>query len=119
MSLAEQIKGDLEQAIQNFDKAIELDPRRSVLLIYESEYLRNAKAYAKAQASLLSYLSRTPQPPIPLKACAMRQLARVYRDQGIPDLADNIQQQAQNTDPVILNNIRWINTDEMLTPPCN
>ena len=91
--------GDSKAAEVHFQRALELDPERSTILLHLARHYFLAKEYDQAQTTIRRFLDRKPAPVVPLRAYAVFILARIQKVQQNHALAEELLAEAKQLDP--------------------
>ena len=108
---------DMEQSVEHINKALELDPSRSLILLDLAWHYKRAKRFDKAEETLRRYVDFDPAPPIALRACAMRELSGIYQKQGKQENARKIENEAKELDPTEWPSIRHLPLEDLFVAP--
>lgn len=101
-------KEDPKAAELNFDKAIDLDPSKNILILDLARFhimkvMQNSELASEelpiAKKYLVKYVSTSPEPIIPLKTYTMGLLARVEMFLGNQAEAEKLMDEAKSLDP--------------------
>ena len=107
----------MDKASVHVDKSIMLDPSCNISLLEYARRFSAMKKYKKAEQTLNSFLESKSQPQIPLRAYALRMLAKVKDKQGLHQEAEELKKQAHQLDPVNIPSIRWLPVEDLFTAP--
>lgn len=91
--------GNSEEAIESAERALELDPSRSQVLLEVARDLALAGKLEAAEQLTLRYLEHKPAPPLALRAYAHMMLGRVGRMQGHDERPRAALKRARELDP--------------------
>ncbi len=90
---------DTDKAVVHLDKALKLDPHRSVILLHLARHYVMDKQPDKAELTIERYLNFKPAPPVPLRAYGTFVAARIHKMQQRDERADDLLAQAMKLDP--------------------
>ena len=98
--------GDTNKAISHLDKALKLDPARSVILVDLARHYFFAKEYDKAERTAKRYLDFKPEPIIPMRAYSTFMIAKIHKVQKHHERAEELLVQARKIDPHLWQAVR-------------
>lgn len=91
--------GDTDKATVHLDKALKLDPARSVILVDLARHYFFAKDYDKAEQIAKRYLDFEPEPIVPMRAYGTFMIAKIHKVQEHDERAEEFLDQARKIDP--------------------
>lgn len=98
--------GDTDKATAHLDKALKLDPTRSVILVDLARHFFFAKEYDKAERTAKRYLVSKPEPAAPMRAYATFMIAKIHKVQKHDERAEELLLQARKIDPHFWQTVR-------------
>ena len=108
---------DMEMCVEHIDKALELDPSHSEILLDLAWHYRRAKQPDKAKDGLQRFLHQDPSPPVALQAIALRELATIQSMQGKEQEAESLVKHADELDPTNWPPFRWRPPTDLYVAP--
>jgi len=105
------------RAAAHVDQTLRLDPSRAIILLELGvRYRRATKHFKEAEEAIQRYMRLVPPPPAALRAYALRELARIHRQQGSQKTAEALTKQANKLEPGRLSPI-WPQPADMYVAP--
>jgi tetratricopeptide (TPR) repeat protein len=93
-------QGKTKKAIAHLERALKLDPKRSVVLLDLASHLQGRKDLVRAEQAISRFLTWKPAPIAPLRARGLRRLSRVLKQAGKTAEAEAAMAEAEKLDPV-------------------
>ena len=91
--------GDKKKGLAQLNRALELDPSRSEILVDLTRHYAMAKQYAQAERTIRRYLDLKPAPPVPMRAYATFCAAKIQKMQANHQRADALLAEAKKLHP--------------------